>query len=299
MNPSLTDLIDCPAPKPTLAPPAFAIPAGACDTHAHVVSLEAGYPLAAARSYTPHPASPEAYLAMLDAQGMDRGVLVQVSVHGTDNRYMVEALQAHSDRLRGIAVVAPDVTDAELDALHDAGVRGLRINVLFGGGIGFDAMETLARRIEPRGWHMQFLIDVNDLDDALMRRLVQLPCPGVIDHMGFVRGEQGIASPGGRKLLRLVEEAGYWVKLSGAYRLSDDFDQYRDVVPIAQALVAAAPGQMLWGSDWPHVSIAEPMPDTGVLRNALSRWIPDEATRRTILVDNPAQLYGFPTVKNP
>jgi len=299
MSQNLSALIDCPPPHPTLAPASFSIPAGACDTHAHVISLEPRYPLVATRSYTPPPASPDAYLAMLNAQGMERGVLVQVSVHGTDNRYMVETLQAHPDRLRGIAVVAPDVSDAALQTLDDAGVRGLRINVLFGGGVGFDAMETLARRIAPMGWHMQFLLDVNQLDDDLMRRLTQLPCPGIIDHMGFARGEQGIESPGFRKLLRLVNEAGYWVKLSGAYRISDDFEQYRDVVALAQTLVAAAPDRMVWGSDWPHVNVAGPMPNTGVLRNALPQWIPDDATRRKILVENPARLYGFPASHRP
>jgi len=286
---------DCLAPLPTLAQASFALPDGACDTHAHVIARAPGYPLVPERSYTAPAATLQDYLAMLDAQGMARGVLVQVSIHGTDNRYMVEALRAHPERLRGIAVVAPDVSDAELQDLHDAGVRGLRLNVLFGGGVGLAAMQTLAQRIAPMGWHMQFLIDVNRLDTATLRELTQLPCPGVIDHMGYVRAEAGVDAPGFQTLAHLVNDAGFWVKLSGAYRISHRHDAFDDVTPLAQALVAASPDRMLWGSDWPHVGLRapDPMPDTGVLRNALPRWIPDTATRNKILVDNPARLYRF------
>lgn len=282
----------CLAPQPTLEQSSFVLPPLACDTHAHVIAVDPAYPMVPNRSYTPHAASHADYLAMLDAQGMARGVLVQVSVHGTDNRYMVEALRAHPDRLRGIAVVDPDVSDNALQDLHDAGVRGLRINVLFGGGIGFSAMETLARRIAPMGWHLQFLADTRRFDAELVQRLGKLPCPGVIDHMGYVSAADGTDAPGFQTLLHLVKNADFWVKLSGAYRLSDDFETYNDVVPLAQALVETAPDRMVWGSDWPHVD-QQRMPNTGGLRNALLRWVPDEAVRSRILVDNPARLYGF------
>jgi len=282
----------CLAPQPELDPPDFVVPPLACDSHAHIIAVDPDYPMVAGRSYTPHAASPEQYLAMLDAQGMARGVLVQVSVHGTDNRYMVEALRAHPQRLRGVAVVAPEVSDRELQALHDAGVRGLRINVLFGGGIGFDAMETLARRIAPMGWHLQFLADARQFDADLLQRLRRLPCPGVIDHMGHVAAADGTQAPGFQALLHLVRDAGFWVKLSGAYRLSQDFERFRDVVPLAQALVAAAPDRVVWGSDWPHVD-QQRMPNTGGLRNGLARWVPDRAVRDRILVANPSVLYGF------
>jgi len=294
MNP-IVDHSDCLPPHATLAQATFALPENACDTHAHVIARAPDYPLVSERSYTAPAATPEAYIAMLDAQGMARGVLVQVSIHGTDNRYMVEALRANPERLRGIAVVAPDASDAQLQTLHDAGVRGLRLNVLFGGGVGLAAMQTLAQRIAPMGWHLQFLIDVNQLDAATLHQLAHLPCPGVIDHMGYVRAEQGVDAPGFQTLLHLVNDAGFWVKLSGAYRISQAHDTYENVTPLAQALAAAAPERMLWGSDWPHVGLRapDPMPDTGVLRNALPRWIPDEALRHKILVDNPARLYGF------
>lgn len=281
----------CLGPLPEIDPPSFVVPFGAVDTHAHVVAASEAYPMVPERSYTPPPAPEDKYLAMLDATGMTYGVLVQISVYGTDNRYLLETLRRHPDRLRGIAVVSPEVTDAELEAMHAAGVRGLRINVLFGGGIGFKAMETLAHRIKDLGWHMQFLMDVNALPE-LMPRMTKLPVPGIVDHMGHTPVAQGIDAPGFSALRSLVRDHGYWVKLSGAYRISERFPTFDDVTPFAQALIEDAPDRMVWGSDWPHVSLTR-MPNTGALRNLLPLWAPDADTRRRILVDNPARLYGF------
>ena len=281
----------CLGPLPEIDPPSFVVPFGAVDTHAHVVAASEAYPMVPERSYTPPPAPEDKYLAMLDATGMTYGVLVQISVYGTDNRYLLETLRRHSDRLRGIAVVSPEVTDAELEAMHAAGVRGLRINVLFGGGIGFKAMETLAHRIKDLGWHMQFLMDVNALPE-LMPRMTKLPVPGIVDHMGHTPVAQGLDAPGFSALRSLVRDHGYWVKLSGAYRISERFPTFDDVTPFAQALIEDAPDRMVWGSDWPHVSLTR-MPNTGALRNLLPLWAPDADTRRRILVDNPARLYGF------
>jgi len=282
----------CLAPFDTVEPATFSVPAGACDTHAHVVCAAPGYPMAPDRSYTPPPAPEEKYLAMLDAMGMSRGVLVQISVYGTDNRYMLDVLSRHPQRLRGVAVVSADIEEAELLRLHAAGVRGVRLNVLFGGGIGFDSMEKLAARIAPLGWHMQFLMDIRQLPE-LMPRMSKLPCPVVIDHMGHMPVASGVEHPGFQALLHMVREQGWWSKLSGPYRISERPDDYADVTPWARALVAAAPERMLWGSDWPHVAIPR-MVDSGRMRNLLSEWVPDPALRRRILVDNPARLYDFP-----
>jgi 2-pyrone-4,6-dicarboxylate lactonase len=282
----------CLGPLPDIDAPEFTAPPGACDTHAHVIGDGVVYPYVAARSYTPPPAPLENYLAMLAANGMERGVLVQVSVHGTDNRYMLEALARHPDKLRGVAVVADTVTDRELESMHAAGVRGLRLNVLFGGGVGFDALETLAARIAGLGWHMQFLMDVRQLPE-LMPRMKKLPVPCVFDHMGHMPVAEGMDHPGFQALLHGVKEYGWWSKLSGAYRLSERFDDYDDVTPWAQALIAAAPDRMVWGSDWPHVAITR-MPNTGKLRNLLGKWAPDAEQRRKILVSNPQALYDFP-----
>ncbi len=268
------------------------MPRGACDCHAHVIGLPEHYPFTAERSYTPPPAPEEAYLAMHRALGIERGVLVQVSVHGTDNRLLVETLRRHPQRLRGIAVVTPDVAEAELDVLEAAGVRGLRCNELFGGGIGLEAMETLARRIARRRWHLQLLIDGRRLP-SISARLAGLPVPFVIDHMGYIPTAGGLGDPGFQELCKLLKEADCWVKISGANRISSQPIPYRDTIPFAQALVAARPERVVWGSDWPHVAIKGPMANDGVLLDLLADWVPDEATRNRILADNPAALYGF------
>jgi len=288
---NITSAPPCAPAWEKVEPAVFDVPVGAVDTHAHVISELASYPMVVERSYTPPPAPEKNYLAMLDALGMTYGVLVQISVYGTDNRYMVDVLRRHRDRLRGVAVVSPEVTDRELKMLHDAGVRGVRINVLFGGGIGLAAMERLAHRIKHLRWHMQFLVDVRALPE-LMPRMTQLPVPGVIDHLGHMPVDAGLDAPGFVALRRLVADHGYWVKLSGAYRISDRFQTFEDVTPFARALIEDAPEHMLWGSDWPHVSQIR-MPDTGRLRNLLADWAPDAETRRRILIDNPARLYGF------
>ncbi|OZI57150.1 amidohydrolase family protein [Bordetella genomosp. 1] len=293
-DPQDPDIPVCLGPLPHLDPPSFDIPHGACDTHAHVVADGPGYPLVPTRTYTPPPAPESAYLAMLDAQGMTRGVLVQISVYGTDNRYMLEVLRRNPQRLRGVGVVDPSVSDAELEAMHAAGVRGLRINVLFGGGVGFDAMETLASRIAGLGWHMQFLMDARQLPE-LLPRMRKLPVPGVIDHMGHTPVSQGTHSEGFKAMTHLLQDHGWWAKLSGAYRISDRFDDYADVTPWARALIDAAPDRLVWGSDWPHVHITQ-MPNTGKLRNQLADWAPDAQVRRRILVDNPQRLYDFPAL---
>ncbi len=286
------DAPTCLPPIQDQEPSCFDLPYGSCDSHAHVISPDTSrFPLVAERSYTPVPAAENNYLQMLQAQGMTRGVLVQISVYGTDNRYMLDVLRRHPDRLRGVAVVGPDVREAELESMHEAGVRGVRINVLFKGGMGFGDMERIAHKIKYLGWHMQFLMDARQLVD-LMPQFKKLPVPGVVDHMGHMPVAEGLHSKGYQALLHMLQDYGWWVKLSGAYRISEDFDAYRDVVPWAQGLASAAPSHTVWGSDWPHVHI-DRMVDTGKLRNQLAAWAPDESLREKILVTNPARLYGF------
>lgn len=282
----------CAAPKARWEAPAFDVPAQACDAHAHVVSDDPGYPMVENRSYTPPPAPAADYLKMLGATGMARGVLVQVSVYGSDNRYMLDVLSRHPNRLRGIAVADPAVPEHELERMHALGVRGLRLNVLFGGGIGLDAMDRLAAKITPFGWHLQFLMDARDLPD-LMPRIRRLPVPVVIDHVGHIPARFGIDQPGFAALRSLVRDHGGWAKLSGAYRV-DEGPDYRHAARFAETLIADAPDRLVYGSDWPHVGRTNAsMPDTGRMRNLLGEWAADTSLRQRILVDNPARLYDF------
>jgi predicted TIM-barrel fold metal-dependent hydrolase len=242
------------------------------------------------RSYTPPDAPLETYSRLLRTLGYERAVLVQPSVYGTDNRAMMDAIAAAGPGFRGVAVLDDAVGDAELARLHAGGVRGVRFNMLFKGGPSWAALDRLAARIAPLGWHVQFLIDVAatpDLDTLLAR----LPVPAVIDHVGHMPKDRGIADPGFRSLLRSVGSGRTWVKLTGAYRIADP--PYAAVAPLARALIAANPERMLFGTDWPHPGHAGQMPNDGTLADLLADWAPGAETRRRILVDNPAALYGF------
>lgn len=284
----------CPGPDPAPHPPQrFVVPLGAVDTHAHVIGLPPGYSIVPDRNYTAPAAPAEKYFAMLDAVGMTYGVLIQVSVHGADNRLMAATVKSSRGRLRGIAVIAPDMSDAEIDSLAEAGVVGCRINTLFGGGIGWDAMEALARRIAPRNWHLQLWMDGRTLPQYAAR-LLCLPVPFVIDHLGYIPTSAGVDDPGFKTLLSLLADADCWVKLSGGYRVSAAGPPYADTIPFAQALVAQRPDRLVWGSDWPHVANYGPMPNVGDLLDLLTDWVPDAETRDRILTHNSHRLYGFP-----
>jgi 2-pyrone-4,6-dicarboxylate lactonase len=283
----------CPGPQPIQRGAArYAMPAGAVDAHAHVIGTPPDHPFVSGRSYTPPPASEADYLAMLDSTGMTYGVLIQVSVHGVDNSLMMKSLRAHPKRLRGIAVVDPGVAELELRALKEAGVVGLRLNVLFGGGIGLDALDRYEAICRELGWHLQFLIDARNLP-SFAARLSRLRVPAVIDHMGHFPTSEGLRSPGFQSLLGLVRDGAY-VKLQGAFRCSVQGPPYADTIPFARALNDAAPTRSIWGSDWPHVSNWGPQPNTGDLLDLMADWVPDEARRRQLFVENPAGLYGFP-----
>jgi len=268
------------------------MPAGAVDTHAHVIGSPPRYPWMADRSYTPSPVTPEQYLRMLDDVGTQYGVLVQVSVHGQDNRLMLDTLRAHRDRLRGVVVPSLGLADAEYQAMKDAGAVGLRINVLFGGGgIDFSQLAEYDALARDWGWHLQFLLDARELP-TLAPQFARLRSTIVVDHMGHLPTTAGAQSPGFQRLVELVRD-GAWVKLSGAYRLSDAEPPYADTVDYAQTLIDAAPERCVWGSDWPHVALWRTMPTVGQLLDTLALWAPDPTVRDAILTTNAQQLYGF------
>jgi len=286
--PKVSDLA-LPPPAAYTAPD-FTVPPLACDTHAHVVAADTDrYPLTQERSYTPAAASAAQYFAMLDALHFTRGVLVQISVYGTDNRLMLDTLAQAPDRLRGVAVVTPAVTDATLDHMHALGVRGVRINTQLKGGVGCEHMHALARRIQRLGWHMQFLMHAADIRPA-MRDLTCLPVTCVLDPMGGIQA--GTKPAWVDDVATLVREHGWWVKLSGAYRLASSTTQLDAVADMVRLLVRASPDRCLWGSDWPHVHM-DHMPDAGAELNRIRDWIGDDAQLRRVLVENPARLYEF------
>lgn len=282
----------CPGPaSDPRRPTRYAVPSGAVDTHAHVIGLPPEFPFVEGRAYTPPAAPPAAYLGMLDGTGMTHGVLIQVSVHGTDNRLMLDTLRANRSRLRGIAVAPLGLPDKYYRTMKDAGVVGLRLNVLYGGGIGFEKLADYGALCHELGWHLQFLLDARELP-TLAPAISRLPVPFVVDHMGHFPASLGVMEQGFQTLLGLVRDGG-WVKLSGAFRVTSEGTPYRDTIPIARALHEAAPDRCLWGSDWPHVANWQHMPNVGELLDLLADWIPDEAGRKRMFIDNPKRLYGF------
>lgn len=286
----------CQGPDPEPRTPMIAVPPGACDTHFHVIGPQAEHPFVASRSFTPPDAPLSALLRMHAALGVERGVFVQVSVHGTDNAALMGALRKTGEAYRGVAVVDDNVTDATLEEMHAAGVRGLRINILFGGGVGMELLPRLADRIKDLGWHIQLLIDVSAYPD-FARDMDGLPVPIVVDHMGHMSTAVGVENPGFQGMLALVREGRCWVKMSGPFRTAvENRWPWPDVAPFGQALVAANPDRLVWGTDWPHVAVPGTMPNPGELMDVLADWAPDEAVRQKILVDNPAALYGFPAI---
>ena len=287
----------CAGADPATRPQSFNMPPLACDSHAHICGPMAHHPYAEERIYTPPDALLPDYRRMLDTLGIQRAVLVQPSVYGTDNTVMLQALAEAGPTMRGVAVVDPGVTDAALRDMHEAGVRGLRFNAVdrrdARNVVPKDQIIPLARRIEPLGWHIELLLQVDAAPD-LQAVLGAIPVPVVLGHLGYVHvGKGGAAAPGFQTLLRAMGGGRCWVKLTGAYRISSQPVPYADLAPMAAALVAAAPERLVWGTDWPHVKVDTAVPNDGDMADLLAKWVPDEALRHQILVENPASLYGF------
>ncbi len=285
----------CEGPNPDTKAPRRPTSAGACDTHAHVFGPAAKYPYPPERSYTPPDCPLDDYIRMRDVLGLTRTVIVQASIQGTDNAPTLDAIAEGGNGFRGVAVVAPDIGEAELRRLHDGGMRGVRMTTLVRGGVGPEHMEALADRIRDLGWLIEVhLTEAGELID-LAPRLRALGVPCLIDHFGRVRGSEGPGHPGFRALLALLGETDdCWVKLASWYRLSDaGAPDYADMRPLAEALIETRPDRLVWGSNWPHPAHDGEMPNDGDLLDLLADWTPDDAVRHRILVDNPARLFGF------
>ena len=277
-----------------------ALPGGACDCHCHVFGPAARFPYAEPRSYTPDDEPLEAYLALLDRLGFDRGVLVQPSAYGRDNRAMLDALTREPMRLRGVAVGGAELTPVTLRRWHAAGVRGLRANEFrrdgkpyYQNGVGLKEIESLLPLIAELGWHLQLWVDARDLPD-MAAALARVSVPVVVDHMGRLEYHHGTRHPGFQALLRGVGEGRLWAKLSGTYRLGATAPDYAQARPFHDALIAANPRNLVWGTDWPHPRPEGPVPDAARLLAVFLDWTRNPALRQTILTDNPARLYDFP-----
>ena len=243
------------------------------------------------RAYTPPEALVPAYLELAETVGIQRMVVVQASIYGTDNAVTLDAVrQFGPERARGVAVIDGSFDNAALQALHDLGIRGVRFNMVSGNGTPEDQLEALARRVAPLGWHIQIYAEGEKMLE-IGPTLARLPVEVVIDHCGGVKAALGIEHPQFRALLRLMESGRAWMKVA-SYRASSAGAPWSDVVANVKALVASAPDRCVWGTDWPHPQM-NPAPEVGLLLDQFFEWVPDAAVRQKVLVDNPARLYGF------
>lgn len=289
-------------------PVQFDVPAASCDCHTHIFGDPRRFPFSPDRIYTPEPASIEEMRRLHRALHMDRVVVVQPSVYGTDNACTLDAVRQLGPRARAIAVIDDKTSTAALDAMHAGGVRGIRINLATAGQTSPAAarqrLQTAVNQLQGRRWHIQMNTGMSVID-AIQDQVAASQVPIVFDHFGGAQAALGTEQPGFHALVDLVQSGKAYVKISGAYRSSNARPDYADVAPLAKALIAANLQRILWGSDWPHpdssivpgrkaTDIAMLLPiDDGRVLNQLAVWAPDAAQRKTILVDNPARLYGF------
>ncbi|MEP4378044.1 MAG: amidohydrolase family protein [Alphaproteobacteria bacterium] len=286
----MTERLKSPPPRRDTKTPKLKTPPGATDTHFHLYGPGKRFPY--------HPDAPllvedstlDDMLKLHETLGIERGVIVHSVVQGNTYEYLLHALSREPERLRGIALPAPDITDRELEILTNAGVVGARFAFRANPEINTD----IIARTHEFGWHPQFWF--RGPDEAAAWRDTMLATPGnfVIDHMGWQPAELGIDAPGFRTVLDCIDTGRCWVKLSGPMRFTQEpRPPYSDTVPFARALIERNPDRVMWGSDWPHPDHFEEMPNDGDLLDLLLDWEPDEAQRQKILVDNPAELFGF------
>jgi predicted TIM-barrel fold metal-dependent hydrolase len=278
--------------------PVSTAPEGACDAHMHICDRR--FALFGSPDAMVDKATVDDYRLQQLRIGTQRTVIVQPRVHGTDNSVTLDAIRALGPaQARGVAVVRPDVADAELERLHAGGIRGIRFTLYTptNAATDFSMVESLAQRVHALGWHAQLHWNADQIVEhaALLARL---PCTIVFDHLARLPLPEALSHPAFGVVSRLRDGGRTWVKLSGAYLDSKTgaAGGYADTIGIAQAWVRQAPERVVWGSDWPHPT--EPVaskPDDALLFDLLSQWVPDEATRRRVLVDNPARLYDFPS----
>lgn len=272
--------------------PEIVLPAGSCDAHCHVFGPAARFPFAPSRTYTPIDAPKETLFALHRHLGIERSVLVQASCHGTDNRAMLDAIAAAGGRYRGVAMVERDVTEEDLQELHEGGVRGVRFNFVahLGAPADLAAIRAIVAKVVPLGWHAVVHFDAHRLEE-LAPFLKTLDLPMVVDHMGRIDASAGVDQPAFRLLLDLMEDERFWVKVCGSERVSRTGPPFHDAARYGQLLVESFPARVLWGTDWPHPNIKKDMPDDGALVDLLQIIAPKPAQLQALLVDNPTRLY--------
>ena len=273
--------------------PDFTPPSGAVDAHCHVFGPAGEFPFAPERKYTPGDAGKDMLFALRDHLGLSRNVIVQASCHGKDNSAMIDALRTSGGLARGVAVVAHDIADDELDMMHEAGVRGVRFNFVkrLVDATPREVFMRTAERVQRLGWHVVVYFEAPDLAD-LSPFLKELPGIVVVDHMGRPDVSQPVDGPDFARFVTLMEELPtLWTKVSCPERLTVAGPPYDDVVPFQRHLVERFSGRVLWGTDWPHPNMKSHRPDDGLLVDTIARIAPTPALQQALLIDNPMRLY--------
>jgi predicted TIM-barrel fold metal-dependent hydrolase len=281
------------APDPATRQRRFTLPPGSCDAHCHIFGPAAKFPYDPMAAYHPHDAPFEALCRLHEILGIERAVIVHASCHGADMRATLDGIARSGGRFRGTAIIDEDCTDAELRRLDECGIRGVRFNFVrhLGGPPESGFFRRTVERARALGWHLILHLGAQDIVDYadLFRAL---PVPIVIDHMARVSAASGLEQPPFEVLMEFMRDENVWVKVCGAERVSSMGPPFTDAIPFARALIDAAPERVLWGTDWPHPNVKH-MPNDGELVDLIPLMMPDAATQKQILVDNPARLYGF------
>lgn len=268
-------------------------PGGACDCHFHVFGDPARYKPTAAGSYAPPDATIDDLQRMHHKLGIARGVICQPTIYGTDHSLLIDLLSTHKT-YRGTAMIDDNVSDKELERLHAVGVRAARFN--FARFLNIvpetEGFKRAIARVKPLGWHIKIHGDYDEIIDHIPY-LRCLDMPVVIDHLGRMDVAKGPDQPGFKLMLDLLQEPNWWMLLCNNDRLSNEVPPWPDTIAYARAFVAVAPDRVIWATDWPHVRYTRKMPNDADLLDLLFSYVPDAATRKKILVDNPARLYGF------
>lgn len=276
----------------TMRKPAFLMRRGACDTHVHIWGPFDRFPIAKGAPYTPPERTRDDLVALHERLGADRAVIVQTTVYKADNRAMLDGIARSNGRWRGVALIDESFDDTAFRALHEGGVRGVRFGFVkhLGGVPDLALVRRTAARIAPMGWHLVLHLDAGNIPEFL-DFFGEFSLPVVVDHMGRVPVRDGLDQTPFRLLLELLKRPNWWVKVSGAERISETGPPFADAIPFAQSLIASAPDRVLWGTDWPHPNVRWE-PDEADLVDLLPRFA-DAAALQQLLVDNPARLYGF------
>jgi 2-pyrone-4,6-dicarboxylate lactonase len=282
-----------PAPDPNTRTPKFRPPPLACDAHCHIFGPGAKFPYDPNASYVPPDSPFEALQVLHKKLGLQRAVIVHASCHGADMRATLDGIARSKGAYRGTAIVDEKVTDKDYERMHAGGIRGVRFNFVkhLGGRPDMAFFKRNVERAKAFGWHLILHLDAQDLVE-FKDMFLKIPVPIVIDHMGRVVAKDGLEQQPFKVLLEFMRHETFWVKITGAERVSSKGPPFDDAVPFAQALIAAAPDRILWGTDWPHPNVKW-MPNDGDLVDLFPRMAPDAALQKKILVDNPARLYGF------